>query len=106
MNKSDPSQFVPRLVVGTWTFSFISAVLWLWILIGETLDNDMRLSAAIASAIASGLVALALGVLVAVVRIPLSPRIISTFVASLAVCAWTGYFMWLVDRAFSGTWPY
>ena len=106
MNKSDLSKFVSRLLIGVWPFLVLSAALWLWIVMGEPLDNDMRLAAATASAIVGGLAALVLGILVAVERTPLSPKIISTFLASLAVCAWTGYIWWLVDRAFSGTWPY
>ena len=106
MNETDPSKFVPRLVIGIWPFLVISAALWLWFVMGEPIDNDIRPAAATASAIVCGLAAPALGILVAVERIPLSPKIISTFIASLAVCAWTGYIWWLVDRVFSGTWPY
>ena len=106
MNKSHPSKIVPRLVIGVWPFLVTSAALWLWIVMDEPLENDMRPAAATASAIVGGLAALVLGILVAVERTPLSPKIISTFLASLAVCAWTGYIWWLVDRAFSGTWPY
>ena len=103
---SDPSNFVPRLVIGIWSFLVISAALWLWFAMGEPIDNDMRPAAAIASAIVGGLAALVLGILVAVERSPLSPKIISTFIASLVVCAWNGYVLWMIDRAFAGTWPY
>lgn len=106
MNKSDPLKFVPRLVIGIWPFLVISAALWLWFVMGEPIDNDMRPAAATASAVVVGLAALVLGILVAVERSPLSPKIISTFIASLAVCAWTGYVLWIIDRTFSGTWPY
>ena len=106
MSKSKPSRLVRRLVVGVWTFSVVSVVVWLWIVIGQSPGNDMLFNAATASAIVAGLSALTLGISVAVVRTPLSPNIILTFVAGLAVCAWTGYVWWMIYRIFSGTWPY
>jgi len=106
MNKSESSKFVRRLVIGVWTFSVGSVVLWLWIMVGQPRENDMLFDAATASAIAAGLSALLLGISVAVLRAPLSANIISSIVVSLAVCAWTGYFWWVIDRLFSGTGPW
>lgn len=106
MNTSKPSKLVRRLVVGVWTFSVVSVVLWLWIVNEQSPGNDMLFAAATASASAAGMSALLLGISVAVARTPLSSKIILTFIVGLAVCAWTGYVWWLINRTFSGTWPY
>jgi hypothetical protein len=106
MNESKQSKLVRRLVIGVWTFSVVSVALWLRIVIGQPPDMDMLFYAATAFASVAGLCALLIGLSVAVVRAPLSANIISAFVASLAVCAWTGYVWWMIGRIFSGTWPY
>jgi hypothetical protein len=106
MNQSESSKLVRRLVIGVWTFSLVSVALWLRLLIGQQPGSDMLLSAVTASAIAAGLSALLLGISVAVLRAPLSANIISSIVASLAICAWTGYWWWMIDRLFSGTGPW
>jgi len=106
MNKPEVSKLVQRLVIGIWTFLVVSVALWLRIVIEQAPDNDLLFQAATVSSIVAGLSALLLGISVAVLRAPLSVNIISTIVAGLAVCAWTGYVWWLIGRVFSGTWPY
>jgi hypothetical protein len=106
MNKPESSKLVRRLVIGVWAFSVVSVALWLGIVIGQRPGNVMLFNAATASAIAAGLSALLLGISVAILRAPLSANIILTIVASLAVCAWTGYVWWMIDRLFSGTGPW
>lgn len=107
MNKLEPSKIIRRLEIGVRTFSVVSVTLWLlWFFARLDSPKELILNAATASAIVAGLTGLMLGISLAVVRAPLSAKTIATFVASLAVCAWTGYVWWLIDGIYSGTWPY
>jgi ABC-type Mn2+/Zn2+ transport system permease subunit len=93
-------------VVGVWTFSLVSAVFWLWLFNSEAHYKHVQLAVAIVSGLGAGLATISLGVVLVVNRRPLSPLLIVSALAGLAICVWSTFIWWTYHNFFSGTGPF